>query len=78
MEETCERYIVAFGVALGPSHTGLTFNLHRYVTINSTCSGKFRTVCPSHMIPRMVARLSVSKKALKVVDLDFSLLGDET
>lgn len=37
--EPFEPYVVAIGVALGPSHTCLIFNLRTYVTINLSCSG---------------------------------------
>ena len=37
--EPFEPYVVAIGVALGPSHTCLISGLSTYVTINLSCSG---------------------------------------
>jgi hypothetical protein len=75
--------VVAIGVFhLGLHDTCFTFNLRTYVTINLCCSEgvcKFRAVDTRPIIPQMTARLfGVLRYALRGVDLDLSLLEEET
>lgn len=75
-------YVVAIGVALGPSqhvpHLQSAYIRNDQPFLQAE-ECKFRAVDTRPIIPRMTARLfGVLRYALRGVDLDLSLLEDET
>lgn len=75
-------YVVAIGVALRPSQHVPRLQsayIRKDQPLLATEECKFRAVDTSPIVPRMTARLfGVLRYALRGVDLDVSLLEDET